>query len=98
VRDDTVEYELNTSCSCSSIGNRIEFDCYQVEISSKSFLQFVKVVEKCNSKVNLKIKHIPKDKVKQYREGIDYAKCSSPFIVTEDVRFERVFIEIIKNV
>jgi hypothetical protein len=106
VRDETVEYELHTSeqdCSikaecCSSIGNRIEFVFYTVEISSKSFLQFVKVVEKCNSKVNLKIKYIHKNKDKQYREGIDYAKCLSSFIVIEDVSYGSLTVEIIKNV
>ncbi|XP_060598758.1 uncharacterized protein LOC132752446 [Ruditapes philippinarum] len=106
VRDDTVEYELHTSeqdgsikaDSYSSIVNRIEFDFRLVEISSKSFLQFVKVVEKCNSKVNLKIENIYKDEIKQYREGIDYVKCLSSFIVTEDVKLKFVSVIIIKNV
>jgi hypothetical protein len=63
VEDDTLEYELPTEEQngaitaepCSSSCKTIKFNFEDVNISSKSFLQFIKLIEKSNSNVILKI-------------------------------------------
>jgi hypothetical protein len=119
VKDDTVESELQTSEqdgsitaeSCSSSGNSIDFNFLDVKISSKTFLQFIKFVEKCNSKVVLRVNvsvffigfdrsgfDRSKGLLMNYREGIDYAKSLPSFNVTEDRKYHLQSVEIIKNV
>jgi hypothetical protein len=110
VKDDTLESELQTSEqggsitteSCSASGNRIDFEFSDVEISSKLFLQFIRLVKKCKSKVVLQIK--PRIKIlgygqfMNYGEGIDFAKSFPSFIVTDDSKSIFGSVEIIKNV
>jgi hypothetical protein len=112
VKDDTVESELQTSEqdgsitaeSCSASGNSINFVFRNVEISSKTFLQFIKLVEKCKRKVVLQIPFFnivndtSEDKLMNYREGIDYAKSLPSFIVTDDSKSGFELVKIIKNV
>ncbi|XP_060560580.1 uncharacterized protein LOC132720451 [Ruditapes philippinarum] len=108
VKDNTLEYELETSEqdgsktteSCSSSSNIIKIVFLYVKISNKSFLRFVKLVEKYNGKVNLSIVLLKYAEIDaNYREGIEYAKSLNSFIVTKGRYIGMVdTVEIIKIV